>query len=65
MATGLQGGEGEGFVGLGVVEAIAKGAIDGANEVEEKSVQMPSAQVSEGNGGEGDKVENEAVGHIN
>lgn len=65
MATSLQGGEGEGFVCLGVVQAIAKGAIDGANQVEEKSVQMSSAQVSEGNGREGNKVEDEAVGHVN
>ena len=53
----LQRAEGEGFLGGGIVEAIAEFFVNGAHEGEEEGVQVSSGEVSRGNWGQGKDVE--------
>lgn len=60
----LQRAESEGFLGGGIVEAIAEFFVNGAHEGEKEGVQVSSGEVSGGNWGEGKDVEYQAVRHI-
>ena len=60
----LQRAEGEGFLGGGIVEAIAELFVNGTYKGEEEGVQVSSGEVSGGNWGQGKEVEDETVRHI-
>lgn len=59
----LQRAESEGFICGGIVEAIAELFVNRAREGEEEGVEVSAGEVSGGNWGQGQDVEDEAVRH--
>jgi len=60
----LQGTEGEGFLGLLLVEAIAQSLIYRTYQRQEEGMEVLSCEVAGRDGRSGLQVEDEAVGHI-